>query len=297
LIGRWDEAMTLGQEMELERARHALVRAALAEDVGRGDWTTQWTVPCDSRERAVIVAKEALVVAGIECVQDVFTSVDPELDVEILVPDGAAAESEEVLARIRGITWSILTAERTALNFLGHLSGIATLTRRFVDAVAGTQAHIVDTRKTTPGWRLLEKAAVRAGGGGNHRIGLFDMILIKDNHADAAGGVAAAVAEARGWNDLGLPIEVEVRTLDELDAVLPLEVDRILLDNMDPPTMKEAVARTRMLGDDRPLLEASGNVTLETVRDVAETGVDLISVGALTHSAPAADISLRIEPR
>jgi len=289
--------MTVGQEMELDRARRELVKAALSEDVGRGDWTTQWTVPCDSRERAMIVAKEPLVVAGVACVQAVFTAVDPELDVEILAPDGTAVEPGDVLCRVQGITWSILTAERTALNFLGHLSGIATLTRRFVEAVAGTDARIVDTRKTTPGWRLLEKAAVRSGGGTNHRIGLYDMILIKDNHADAAGGVVAAVAEARDWNDLGLPVEVEVRTLEELDSVLPLQVDRILLDNMDPATMKEAVARAHGLGDDRPLLEASGNVTLETVRGVAETGVDLISVGALTHSAPAADISLRIETR
>ncbi len=287
--------MSVGQDLELARARHALVRAALAEDVGRGDWTTQWTVPCDRRESAVIVAKESLVVAGMACVEDVFASVDPELEVEVRAPDGTAAEAGCVLARIRGITWSILTAERTALNFLGHLSGIATLTRRFVDAVGGTGARIVDTRKTTPGWRLIEKAAVRAGGGTNHRIGLYDMILIKDNHADAAGGVAAAVAEARDWNDLGLPMEVEVRTLDELDAVLPLGVDRILLDNMDALTMEEAVARTRAAGDGRPLLEASGNVTLATVRTVAETGVDLISVGALTHSAPSADVSLRLE--
>ncbi len=287
--------MTAGHDLELARVRHELVQAALTEDVGRGDWTTQWTVPCDHRSGAVIVAKEPLVVAGMPCVLDVFQRVDPALGVEVRVSDGTAAEPGDVLARIEGITWSILTGERTALNFLGHLSGIATHTRRFVSAVEGTGARIVDTRKTTPGWRLLEKAAVQAGGGTNHRIGLYDMILIKDNHADAAGGVAAAVLEVGDWNDLGLPVEVEVRTLEELDAVLPLTVDRILLDNMDGETMREAVARTRALGDKRPLLEASGNVTLSNVRAVAETGVDLISVGALTHSAPAADVSLRIE--
>lgn len=281
--------------MELARVRHELVRAALAEDVGRGDWTTQWTVPPDHRSAGVIVAKEPLVVAGMPCVEDVFARIDPALSVEVRTPDGTAADAGDVLARIEGITWSILVGERTALNFLGHLSGIATHTRRFVAAVEGTGARIVDTRKTTPGWRLLEKAAVRAGGGMNHRIGLFDMILIKDNHADAAGGVAAAVREARDWNDLGLPVEVEVRTLEELDAVLPLDVDRILLDNMDAETMREAVARTHALGEDPPVLEASGNVTLANVRAVAETGVDLVSVGALTHSAPAADVSLRIE--
>ncbi len=281
--------------MELARARRALVRAALEEDVGRGDWTTQWTVPCDRRSRAVIVAKEELVLAGTDCVVEVFGSIDPELRVEVLVADGAAARPGDVLVRLEGITWSILTGERTALNFVAHLSGIATHTRRFVEAVEGTGARVVDTRKTTPGWRLLEKAAVRAGGGTNHRIGLYDMVLIKDNHADAVGGVAAAVAEVRDWNDLGLEIEVEVRTLEELDAVLPLAVDRILLDNMDTATMREAVQRVHALGPSRPLVEASGNVTLRTVRAVAQTGVDLVSVGALTHSAPAADLSLRIE--
>ncbi len=287
--------MTVGQDMELGRSLRALVHAALAEDVGRGDWTTQWTVPCDSRSAAVIVAKEPLVVAGMTCVEEVFVQIDPALSVEVRAPDGTASERGDVLARIEGITWSILTGERTALNFLGHLSGIATHTRRFVEAVAGTGVRVVDTRKTMPGWRLLEKAAVRAGGATNHRIGLYDMILIKDNHADAAGGVAAAVRDVRDWNDLGLPVEVEVRSLEELDAVLPLSVDRILLDNMDADTMRTAVSRTHALGDARPLLEASGNVTLANVRAVAETGVDLISVGALTHSAPAVDVSLRIE--
>ena len=192
----------------------------------------------------------------------------------------------------------ILTAERVALNFLGRLSGIATLTRAFVDAVAGTGARIVDTRKTTPGWRTLEKAAVASGGGENHRHGLFDMVLVKDNHLVAAGGIRAAVERIRRANREGIEVEVEVQTLQELEELLPLGVHRVLLDNMGLETLKEAVDRVRALDERaRPLLEASGNVTLDSVRAVAETGIDLISVGALTHSAPVADISLRILPR
>jgi len=192
----------------------------------------------------------------------------------------------------------ILTGERTALNFLQRLSGVATMTRRFVDAVAGTGATILDTRKTTPSFRLLEKAAVRAGGGGNHRIGLYDMVLIKDNHIAAAGGITAAVRRVREHDRAGLPIEVEVTNLAELDEAIDAGVDRILLDNMDLETMRAAVERVRERageGRPRPLLEASGNITIDRVRAVAETGVDLISVGALTHSAPALDLSLRID--
>jgi len=195
---------------------------------------------------------------------------------------------------VRGRTRSLLVGERTALNFLGRLSGIATLTRRFVDAVAGTGTRILDTRKTTPGWRLLEKAAVRSGGGQNHRVGLHDMVLVKDNHADACGGVAKAAMAAMEANDQGLAVEVEVRTLEELEEVLPLRPDRLLLDNMAQETLRAAVARVRREGPRRPETEASGNVTLANVRAVAETGVDFISVGALTHSAPSADVSMRV---
>jgi nicotinate-nucleotide pyrophosphorylase (carboxylating) len=279
---------------DLARARAALVQAALEEDVGDGDWTTEWTVDAASRSKAIIVAKEPLVVAGALCVLDVFRVVDPDLVVEPLVGDGDRVPRGDVMMRLTGSTRAILVGERTALNFLGRLCGIATLTRAFVDAVAGTGAQVIDTRKTTPGWRLLEKAAVRAGGGANHRVGLYDMVLVKDNHADARGGVAAAARAAMEKNTRGLAVEVEVRTLEELEEVLPLGVDRILLDNMDPQTLRAAVRRAHAVGPGRPKLEASGNVTLKTVRTVAETGVDFISVGALTHSAPSADVSLRV---
>ena len=280
--------------LDLDRARATLVRLALEEDVGDGDVTTLWTVPPERRSEAVVVAKQEMVVAGADCVREVYAAVDPSLSVEVAADDGARVEDGHVLVRLRGPTRSLLVGERAALNFLGRLSGVATLTRRFVDAVAGTGARVIDTRKTTPGWRLLEKAAVRAGGGANHRIGLWDMVLVKDNHIDACGGVVQAARAALEHNDRGLAVEVEVRTLDELEAVLLLGVDRILLDNMTPALLRRAVTRVRELGAERPLLEASGNVTLETVRSVAETGVDYVSVGALTHSAPAADVSMRV---
>jgi nicotinate-nucleotide pyrophosphorylase (carboxylating) len=271
-----------------------LMEVALAEDVGPGDWTTLWTVDPDARGEAEVVAKGSVVVAGTAVAREIFRRVEPGLVVEVLAPDGCRMEPGSVILRVRGPLRGILTGERTALNFLGRLSGVATLTRRFVEAVAGTGAEIQDTRKTTPGWRLLEKDAVRAGGGGNHRMGLYDMILVKDNHLAAAGGVQAAVERIRRENREGLAVEVEVGSLEELDQALPLGVERILLDNMAPETMAEAVRRTTALGSGRPLLEASGNVTLENVRAVAETGVDIISVGALTHSAPVADLSLRL---
>lgn len=286
--------MTIPDHSALFRARAALIQLALEEDVGDGDVTTLWTVPAKSRARAVVVAKEPLVVAGIDCVRDVFRAVDPDLEVNLLAQDGARAAVGAELVALRGSTRSILVGERTALNFLGRLCGTATLTRRFVDAVAGTGARIIDTRKTTPGWRLLEKAAVRAGGGSNHRIGLHDMVLVKDNHADASGGVARAAAAAMERNTQGLAVEVEVRTLRELDEVLSLGPDRVLLDNMGLETLRAAVERVRALGEGRPETEASGNVSLGNVRAVAETGVDFISVGALTHSAPCADVSLRV---
>jgi nicotinate-nucleotide pyrophosphorylase (carboxylating) len=286
--------MSFPDRSALLRARAALVQLALEEDLGEGDWTTQWTIPEAHPSRAVIVAKAPLVVAGTDCVRDVFRAVDPDLAVDIVVHDGARAEVGTILAGVQGRTRSLLVGERTALNFLGRLSGIATFTRRFVDAVDGTGVRILDTRKTTPGWRLLEKDAVRAGGGMNHRAGLHDMVLVKDNHADACGGVARAAKAAMEANDQGLAVEVEVRTVEELEEVLPLRPDRILLDNMTPETLRACVARVRRLGSQRPETEASGNVTLANVRAVAETGVDFISIGALTHSAPCADVSLRV---
>lgn len=286
--------MTIPDHSALFRARSALIQLALEEDLGEGDWTTQWTIPEAHRSRAVIVAKAPMVVAGTDCVRDVFRAVDPDLQVEIQTLDGTRVEPGAVLVALRGRTRGLLVGERTALNFLGRLSGIATFTRRFVDAVAGTGVRIVDTRKTTPGWRLLEKAAVRSGGGSNHRVGLHDMILVKDNHADACGGAARAGRAAMEANDQGLAVEIEVRSLEELEEVLPLRPDRVLLDNMTLEELRSAVARVRRLGAERPETEASGNVTLANVRTVAETGVDLISVGALTHSAPCADVSLRV---
>ena len=278
-----------------DEALDHLVRQALQEDVGSGDWTTLWTVPEDLSARARVVAKEPLVVAGLGAARRTFHAVDPELEVRIDTEDGARVDVGARVLGVSGPARAILTAERTALNFLGRLSGIATLTRRFVEAVTGTGARIVDTRKTTPGWRLLEKAAVRAGGGTNHRMGLHDMVLIKENHAAAAGGIGAALDRVRAANHRALRVEVEVRTLEELEEALDHGPDRILLDNMSPELLERAVARCRR-EDPRPQLEASGNVTLGTVRAVAEAGVDLVSVGALTHSAPAADFSLLVEP-
>jgi len=253
-----------------EESLRNLVRHALAEDIGAGDWTTAWTVPVDALGRGRVVAKEPAVVAGTGAVVEVFRALAPELSVDVRVSDG------------------------------GPLSGIATLTRRFVDAVEATGVQVVDTRKTRPGWRLLEKAAVRAGGGANHRMGLFDMVLIKENHIEVAGGLGEAVAAVRARNAEGLRIEVEVRTLDELDEALAEGVERVLLDNMSVETLREAVRRRDRAeggGAGRCELEASGNVDLSTLRGIAETGVDLVSVGALTHSAPVADLSLRVERR
>lgn len=274
-----------------------LIEAALREDVGPGDWTTLWTVDPDAHGFAQVVAKEDLVVAGTRVSSRVFRQVEPRLGVAIAVPDGERAGPGSVVMNVEGPLRGILTGERTSLNFLGRLSGIATLTRRYVEAVEGTGAVVLDTRKTTPGWRSLEKEAVRAGGGENHRRGLYDMILIKDNHLAAAGGVREAVSRVRGKAGGEMLVELEVSTLEELEEALALDVDRILLDNMGVETLTRAVQRTQRLGKARPRLEASGNVSLATVRSVADTGVDFISVGALTHSAPAADLSLRLLPR
>lgn len=271
-----------------------LITLALEEDVGSGDVTTLWTLEEQARGEAVIVAKEPLVVAGTEAALAVFRRVDSHLDFPVKLRDGIRAARGDVVLGVRGSLRSILTGERVALNFLGRLSGVATFTRRFVEAVEGTGATVLDTRKTTPAWRLLEKAAVQAGGGGNHRMGLHDMVLIKDNHIQAAGSISRAVDGVRRENREGLLVEVEVRTLEELEEALGLGVDRILLDNMELETMTQAVARVRVLGTDGPKLEASGNMTLDRIRAVAETGVDFISVGALTHSAPGADLSLRV---
>ncbi len=273
----------------------ALIAASLAEDVRDGDRTTLWTVPPGTRARARVQAKASLVLAGSEAVPMTLRALSPGVELRSLVPDGVELEAGDTVAEMEGPARVILTAERTLLNFLGRLSGVATLTRAFVRAVEGTGARIVDTRKTTPGWRALEKAAVRAGGGMNHRFGLWDMVLIKENHIRAAGGVREALEGVWAGNVEALPVEIEVAELRELVEVRPFPVDRILLDNMSTDELSEAVRIVHGWGEKRPLLEASGNMTLERVRRVAETGVDLISVGALTHSAPSADLSLLVE--
>ncbi|MFZ4805992.1 MAG: carboxylating nicotinate-nucleotide diphosphorylase [Hyphomicrobiaceae bacterium] len=269
----------------------AAVAAALAEDLGlAGDLTTDATIPADASATAVLACRKAGVIAGLPLAEAAFRALDPACGFAIAIPDGTPAPAGAVVARITGNARAVLTAERVALNFLGRLSGIATLTRAYADAIAGTRARIIDTRKTTPGLRAFEKYAVRAGGGMNHRVGLFDAILIKDNHIAVAGGVGAAVAAAHARAGHMVKIEVEVDTLDQLDEALRHRIDAVLLDNMDVPTLREAVHRIA----GRVLAEASGGVSLETVRAIAETGVDLISVGALTHSAPVLDLGLDI---
>jgi nicotinate-nucleotide pyrophosphorylase (carboxylating) len=266
------------------------IRAALDEDLGSGDVTSLATVPADARAVATITQKAPGVLFGFAVAEDAFRALDADVVVEPLAAEGAWREGGEAL-RITGATRAVLGAERTALNVLQRLSGIATLTARYVQAVDGTGVKILDTRKTTPGLRTLEKAAVRAGGGHSHRFGLFDMVLIKENHAAAAGGVGAAVRAARAaFPDV--PLEVECRDAGEIAEALDAGAPRILLDNMDPARLAAAVEQV----GGRAKLEASGGITLETVRDHAVAGLEWISVGALTHSAPALDLSLILEP-
>jgi nicotinate-nucleotide pyrophosphorylase (carboxylating) len=271
-----------------------LIDLALEEDRGAGDWTTRWTVPARTKAQGSIVAKADGVIAGVALVAAVFLRLDPRVDFEVLAGDGDMVKPGDPVVRLVGPGRALLTGERVALNFIQRLSGIATLTRRFADAVAGTGTRILDTRKTTPAWRALEKAAVRAGGGDNHRAGLYDMVLIKENHAAIAGGVTEAVRRVRDQNAKGLPITVEIHSLQDLDEALAAGVDRLLLDNMSTAAISDITRRVRKLKT-RPLIEASGNMTIERVREVAATGVDFISVGALTHSAPILDLSLIIE--
>jgi nicotinate-nucleotide pyrophosphorylase (carboxylating) len=289
-----DQTASTNRESVSERmALEALIDLALVEDVGHGDVTSVTTVPADVLAHGTMVAKAAGIISGLDAARAVFQRVNPAIEFLPLVTEGEHVESMTTIAAVAGPARSILAAERLALNLLQHLSGVATLTARFVAVVAGTRARIVDTRKTTPGMRLLEKAAVRHGGGFNHRFGLSDGVLIKDNHLAAVGGpdrVAKAIALARAGAPHTLRIEVEVTTLDELAQALAAGADVVMLDNMDVATMREAVART----GGQALLEASGNVSLATVAAIGATGVDLISVGALTHSAPALDISLNI---
>lgn len=275
-------------------AADTLIRLALVEDFGTtGDRTSLATIPETTRGRAAFVARSVGVVAGLPVAERVCRAVSAELVFAPAVPDGTTTQRGTVLATVSGSLRAILAAERTALNFLQRLSGVASLTHKYVDAASGFPAQVLDTRKTTPGWRLLEKYAVRAGGGTNHRIGLYDGILIKDNHLAGIGGdVRRAVEAARTYpGNAGLPVEVEVDTLDQLEHALAVKADIVLLDNMTPDQLRTAVRRRDTVAPG-VLLEASGGVNLTTIRDIAATGVDRISVGAMTHSAPALDIGL-----
>lgn len=270
-------------------ALDAIVALALEEDLGSGDVTGEATIPADRRCTAVILAKAPGVVAGIDVARSVFRAVDPDVHCEPLVADGTTIVPPLALMTIEGPARAVLAAERTALNLLGRMSGVATATRAYVDAVAGTGARILDTRKTMPGMRALDKYAVACGGGVNHRMGLYDAFLIKDNHLQVAGGVAQAVALARSAHP-ELPITVEVENLDQLREAVSCATERIMLDNMPADVMREAVA----IVDGRAEVEASGGITLATIREVALTGVDVISVGAITHSALWLDVSLEV---
>ena len=268
------------------------IRRALAEDIGSGDVTTNSIVPPNASLRGRIIAKQEGVVAGLQVAEAVWRTLNELVTFTPKVADGSRVENRTELAEVAGPARDLLTGERTALNFLGRMSGIATLTRQFVDAVAGTRAIILDTRKTVPGLRLADKLAVQMGGGQNHRTGLWDMVLIKDNHIDFAGSLTAAVRRVREAG-VQVEIEVEARTLNDVREALSLGVERILLDNMTFETMREAVQITA----GRAKLEASGNVSLENVLEVARTGVDYISVGALTHSPKVFDVSLEFIDR
>jgi nicotinate-nucleotide pyrophosphorylase (carboxylating) len=274
-----------------------MASAFLAEDIGRGDVTTQATVRPSLRGRGRFLAKQQLIVAGLEVVEAIFSNLEPGMELEAFVYDGEKAEKGQEFARIEGLAQVLLMGERTALNLIQRMSGIATVTRQYVEAIDGTRAQVVDTRKTAPGLRLLDKYAVLIGGGRNHRFGLDDGCLIKDNHIALAGGIREAMTRAQQTMSHLLRIEIEVGSLDDLREALQCGADAILLDNMTPERLSEAVALVRAEpGGDGILLEASGGITLENIRRFAETGVDLISVGALTHSAPAADISFKIVP-
>ena len=278
-------------------AYHDLLRSFLAEDLGRGDITTETTVPAGKRARGEVICKASLVLAGIDLFVEVFRLLDPGAEAELLAKNGDAIAFGKPAARVKASARALLTGERVALNLLQRLSGVATLTRRYVIAVEGTKAEILDTRKTTPGLRALEKYAVRVGGGTNHRKDLGEAVLIKENHIRLAGGVSAALTAAETARGRAAWIEIEVTNRHELRLALRHAPDVILLDNMSPSLVREAVEEVGEFASPRKIrTEASGGITLENVREFAEAGVDWISVGALTHSAPAVDISFEIEP-
>lgn len=279
----------MAAELSLAPEILSSVERALAEDIRAGDATTNSIVSAEAEVEAIIVAKDRGVVAGLEVARIAFELVDKQVGFRSTVEDGEVVSSGQTVAELRGPSRAILTGERTALNFLGRMSGIATSTRQFVDAVSGTRAKILDTRKTAPNLRATDKMAVRLGGGQNHRFGLYDMMLIKDNHIDFAGSITKAVGLARQHPE-GLTIEVEARTLTDLAECLSLGISWIMLDNMSVENMRQAVALTA----GRAKLEASGNVSLNNVRQIAQTGVDFISVGEITHSARVLDLSLKL---
>lgn len=273
-----------------------LIELALAEDIGEGDVTSRYFIPEERRACAFVAVRKDGVVSGVELAARVFSTVDRELDVEILIADGSRVSSGALLIRVEGSARSILTAERTALNFLQRLSGVATLTAHYVEQVKGTRAQILDTRKTTPGYRLLEKKAVLDGGGSNHRLGLYDRAMVKDNHLVAEGGTQAIQAAIHRLkvDKPEVEVELEADNLEQVRSFLALDgVDHILLDNMSLEQLREAVILRGERG--KPMFEASGGITMETLRGIAKSGVDFISVGALTHSAPALDIGLDFE--
>lgn len=275
----------------IDKTIQDLIERALAEDIGPGDVTTEATVPGESISKAEMLAKQDLVLAGIDVGRAVFHSLDPDIQFTSLAKDGDSIKAGTVFAKLSGRTRALLLGERVALNLLQHLSGIATLTARYVHEIKGLRSNVLDTRKTHAGLRQLQKYAVRMGKGKNHRFGLYDGMLIKDNHIKAAGSITEAIERARKKSHPLLKIEVETKTLNEVREALAAKADIIMLDNMPVAMMREAVA----LINNRAIVEASGNVTLETIRAIAETGVDYISCGSLTHSAPAADISMKIQ--
>lgn len=270
-----------------------MIRLALAEDVRTGDVTSAFTIPETQRESARLIAKEAGTLAGLPVIPLVFAELKAEVEVKLFKHDGDKVEKGDVIAELAGTTRDLLTGERTLLNFIQQLSGVATVASKFAEALKPGKTEILDTRKTVPGFRTLQKYAVRAGGGSNHRMGLFDMVLVKDNHIAASGCVLEALENVKAHNAAGLRVEIEVENLDDLRKLLHKGVDVIMLDNMDKATMARAVEIVRESGD-KVKLEASGNMNLERVKDLAGIGLDYISVGALTHSVKALDISMRI---
>ena len=282
--------------LDMEKVR-ALVRLALKEDIGKGDITSKLTVPKPAQALALIMAKEDAVIAGLPVAKLVYEMVDPALAFDGLLQDGSRVEYGDILVKIQGSARSILAGERVALNFLQHLSGVATLTAKYVEQVQGTSARILDTRKTLPGFRVLDKYAVRMGGGTNHRMGLYDMVLIKSNHVELAGGIGNAIRKIKRSNGKGTKVVAEVRNLNEATEALFASPDRLLLDNMSLDKIRDVVALVETSNRAREVktdLEVSGGINLDNVRAIAQTGVNFVSVGALTHSARAVDLSLTL---